>query len=95
MRFLLLLCLIVCFSCKENPKTAVPKLIKQLNSTIAAERSNAALTLGRYGEQAKEAVPALIICLEDPNSGVKSAAAYALRVIDTPQAQNALQKYEK
>ncbi|MBP9837154.1 MAG: HEAT repeat domain-containing protein [Proteobacteria bacterium] len=93
--FLLLLCSLLC-SCLEDPKTGVPKLVKQLKSSDSHERSRAAQKLAAYKKDAADAVPALVKCLNtDDNDGVKSMVAYALRLIDTPEGNKALDNYKK
>jgi HEAT repeat protein len=94
MRLLRIVVLLCCsatllFGC-EDPKK-VPEHIRKLQRGTAHEKADAAMSLGRIG--APEAVPAvgyLIGLLEDDNPGVQSAAAYALRKIDTPRARQAL-----
>ena len=82
-------------ACGRNAEIEVPALVKQLQSKESSERNRAALRLASYGKSAKAAVPALIERLQDANGGVRSSAAYALREIDTPEAQNALKRYVK
>jgi len=86
----LLLTLLILVGCGD-PKKEVPQLEKKLFSVEAKERSKAALRLGRIGSpHGVRAVPTLIRLLGDENPGVRSAAAYALREIDTPHARAAL-----
>lgn len=67
--------------------------MQQLNSSDAHVRSEAATSLGRIGSpHADRAVPKLISLLNDENPGVASAAAYALRKIDTSSARKALEQ---
>ena len=81
-------------SCSEPAETAVPKLIEKLHSADKRERNQAALALAGYGKAAEPAVTALITVLRDPNPGIRTSAAYALREIDTPDAQAALDRAE-
>ena len=90
-----LLFLVFLLSCKESPSTALPKLKSQLLSSDSRERNKAALQLGAYGQDAEPLVPSLIKLLQDENSGVRTSAAFSLRKIDTPQARNALDNYQK
>jgi len=86
---------LLCFSAAlligcEDPKK-VPEHIRKIQYGSAHEKTEAAMSLGRIG--APEAVPAvgsLIALLDHENPGVQSAAAYALRKIDTPRARQAL-----
>lgn len=74
-----------------DPKKEVPGLVRELGSSESKTRSQAALRLGRIGSpHAVPAVGPLIALLGDENPGVRSAAAYALRQIDTPEARAAL-----
>ncbi|MCB0322357.1 MAG: HEAT repeat domain-containing protein [Bdellovibrionales bacterium] len=73
----------------------MPKLIKQLSAKDSSTRNKAAYALAGYGADAKPATRALIARLKDPNMGVRSTAAYALRSIGTPEATKALDAYEK
>lgn len=87
-RFMLLAFLIG--GCGPSPEE-VPALIDGLRSSEASVRNDCALKLARVGApHAERAVPILIGLLYDENRGVQSAAAYALRRIDTPEARAAL-----
>jgi HEAT repeat protein len=57
-------------------------------------RSTAATVLGKYGAEAKEAVPALTATLKDEDKHVREAAAYALAGIgrDAREALPALKE---
>lgn len=91
MRALVFSFLILLLGCTDPKK--VPIYISQLSSSKASERNDAALELGYIGApHAKKAVPYLIPLLTDPNPGVQSAAAYALRRIDTLEARSALER---
>jgi HEAT repeat protein len=86
---LFILILLMVSSCSDPKK--VPVLTRQLSSSNASERNQAALELGYIGApHANIAVPMLIRLLSDPNPGVQSSAAFALRKIGTPEAQTAL-----
>lgn len=84
---LFFLCLNACCD-----KKSVPTLSRKLYSSSAKERNDAALELARCGDAAAQAVPRLTTLLYDENIGVQSAAAYALRKIDTVEARKALDK---
>ena len=82
-------------ACRENAKTAVPRLIKDLESPTASVRNAACQSLATYGPDAKEATKPLIRRLYDENIGIRSSAAFALRKIDSPEATAALDNYKK
>lgn len=86
-----------CFgaACLGSSKQDIPKLIRQTQSKVAHDRNTACLALASLGPEAEEAVPVLARLLKDQNSGVRSSAAYALRAIATPDAQKALDRYQK
>jgi HEAT repeat protein len=67
-----------------HPTDAIKPLIKQLEARDAGERLAAALSLGRLGPRAKEAIPALRKTLKDPNPQVQHCAAFALLCMDPP-----------
>jgi HEAT repeat protein len=69
---------------------SLPVAMQNLYSAQPSERNEAALELARCGADAERAVPRLAQLLYDPNVGVQSAAAYALRKIDTESARNVL-----
>ncbi len=74
----------------------IPNYINGLRSSTPKVRNDSALELASCGSpEADKAVPLLIKLLYDENIGVQSAAAYALRRIDTPQARKALERPEK
>lgn len=73
----------------------IPNLARQLNSSDARDRNDAALALARCGAKAGRAVPRLSQLLYDENIGVQSAAAYALRKIDTPQAREIMTRIDE
>ncbi len=73
----------------EENRAARSDVLQALVVTLAVgdvpERCVAALTLGRFGPWAKEAVPALVGALNDPHPHVAEAAASALkRIADAP-----------
>jgi HEAT repeat protein len=75
--------------CSESD---IPVARKKLFSASARDRNQGALDLAGCGSKAGSAVPRLIELLYDENKGVQSAAAFALRKIDTPQAREALEE---
>ena len=93
-RVVLVFCCTALVGCCDEAR--VPKELKQLYSGHAKDRSEAALQLGRCGSPlADRAVPRLSELIYDPNVGVQSAAAYALRKIDTPAARSVLERARK
>lgn len=94
MRFLLFL-LVLLISCFSDPSKEVPRLITELKAKESTVRNQACLKLGSYGEDALDAVPYLINLLHDPNNGVRTSAAFALRKIGGDKAEKALLQYQK
>jgi len=82
-------------SCKSVSKEELPQLIRDLKSSESTVRNQAAMKLAGLEGDGAEAVPALIAALYDPNGGVRSSAAFALRKIGTPAANKALDDYKK
>jgi HEAT repeat protein len=67
----------------EDAAKVVPALIKALHGKQDADmRWSAAIGLGYYGEEAKEAIPALQAAEHDHDARVREAAAVALSRID-------------
>jgi HEAT repeat protein len=73
----------------------IPRNVAKLNSAVAKDRNQAALKLARCGAKADQAVPLLAQLLYDDNVGVQSAAAYALRKIDTPRARKIMERIDR
>jgi HEAT repeat protein len=73
---------------------SIPSNISKLSSGNTRDRSLAAQELSRCGSSAKNAVGPLSGLLYDDNVGVQSAAAYALRKIDTKEAREILERIE-
>lgn len=91
--FVIILVLLFVFTGCKDRSAEVPGLIRQLNSSQAKVRNQAALSLGHIGSpDADRAAIYLIKLLYDENVGVQSSAAYALRRIDTPEARAALER---
>lgn len=80
--------MILCSACCDEQR--IPAALDQLYSGAARERNDAALALAHCGSRADAAVPRLAELLYDENPGVQSAAAYALRKINTPEAKRAI-----
>lgn len=73
---------------KEGVNTAVEKLMSEMNSNSANDRSVAATTLGKLGSDAKPAVPTLMEALKtDKSLMVRRAAAKAIGMIG-PEARS-------
>ena len=64
----------------------VASLINQLRNGSAEARRDAANALGRIGAAAKDAIPQLVVSLNDPDKNVRLAAAYALSQIRVKEA---------
>jgi Holliday junction resolvasome RuvABC DNA-binding subunit len=68
---------------EHDPGKVVPALIKALSGKQGADvRWSAAIGLGYFGEQAKEAIPALEAAEHDRDARVREAARVALSRID-------------
>lgn len=63
-------------------EAGIPGLIEALDHPDAAVRASAATILGRFGQAAKPAIPALTRLLEDPVSDVRSSADHALKLLN-------------
>jgi hypothetical protein len=73
--------------------TAVPELIRGLESPDPTARARCAASIGRIGPDARDAVAALTTTLKDPDPSVQAAAAYSLGQIG-PDARAALPELE-
>jgi HEAT repeat protein len=68
---------------EDDAAKVVPALIKALQGKQGGDfRWNAAIGLGYFGEQAKEAIPALQAAEHDRDARVREAASVALSRID-------------
>lgn len=76
-------------------KAAVPALIEALKDKYDYVRRAAALALGNIRSEAKAAVPALIEALQDEHWTVRLSAKQALEMINTLEAQKAVEEYRK
>jgi HEAT repeat protein len=65
-----------------DPAVIVPALIAALKDREGDVRHSAAIKLGLYGEQAKDAIPALQKAQNDRDARVREAARKALSRID-------------
>ncbi len=72
-----------------EPERVVSVLIKCLGDPSIEVRSEAAEGLGNFGENAKPAVPALVVLLQSPNQDVMNRAKAALLRIDAEAAARA------
>jgi HEAT repeat protein len=67
---------------KGDAAEVVPVLIEALKDKAEDVRLSAAIGLGSFGDQAKDAIPALQAAKRDPDAKVREAAATALSRID-------------
>jgi HEAT repeat protein len=70
---------------KGEPAKVVPALIDALKDTDGDVRWSAAIGLGYFGDQAKDAIPALRELHNDPDARVREGAGVALSRIDPTQ----------
>jgi HEAT repeat protein len=67
---------------KGDATKIIPALIEALKDKSDGVRTSAAIGLGSFGEQAKDAIPALQIAQRDSDVRVREAAGVALSRID-------------
>jgi HEAT repeat protein len=67
---------------KENAAEVVPVLIEVLKDKAVDIRLSAAIGLGSFSDQARDAIPALQAAQRDPDARVREAARVALSRID-------------
>ncbi len=67
---------------KADAPLVVPALVQSLKDKDGDVRRGAALGLGSFAQEAREAVPALQAALSDPDARVREAVALALSRID-------------
>ncbi len=72
---------------KGDPAQVVPALVEALKDKEPEVRWGAANGLGYYGEQARDAIPALQAIQHDPDARVRRAVGAALARIDPKFAQ--------
>jgi HEAT repeat protein len=77
--------------CNESE---LPNAQRDLYSSDTREQTRALQVLARCGDKADSSVQRIVALLYDKNVGVASAAAYALRKIDSKQARDALSQAE-
>ncbi len=77
--------------CNESE---LPNAQRGLYSQDHREKTRALQTLARCGDKAESSVQRIASLMYDKNVGVASAAAYALRKIDSKQAHEALSQAE-
>ena len=65
-----------------QPSVVVPVLVRCLGHTNAQIRIGAAEGLGNFGDEARQAVPALVQALTDPSKPMRSKVRQALKRID-------------
>src|SRR5947209_1134416 len=70
---------------KGDAAQVVPALVESLKGKDADVRWSSAIGLGYFGEQAKDAVPALRAAQHDRDARVREAAGVALSRIDPAQ----------
>jgi HEAT repeat protein len=70
---------------RQEATRVVPALIGSLKDKVADVRWSAAIGLGYYGIQAKEAIPALQVAEKDRDARVREGARMALSRIDPNQ----------
>lgn len=90
MRAFILSSLLLALGCSGDSAAELKRLKQDLRSADSRVRNQAALRAASLGKAGEPLVPDLIALLRDPNGGIRSSAAYALREIDTPAAQGAL-----
>jgi HEAT repeat protein len=72
----------------------VPLAVRGLYSADPREKNRSLQTLAQCPQQSKPSVQRIASLMYDPNVGVASSAAYALRKIDSHEARDALQVAE-
>ncbi len=70
---------------KGDAAKVIPALIEALGDKSDGVRQSAAIGLGSFGEQAKDAIPALQAARRDPDVRVREAVGVALYRIDSPR----------
>jgi hypothetical protein len=72
----------------------VPLALRGLYSSDPREKNRSLQTLAQCPQQSKPSVQRIAALMYDPNVGVASSAAYALRKIDSKEAREALEAAE-
>jgi HEAT repeat protein len=78
---------------KGDAARVVPALVEALKDKADDIRISAAIGLGSFGDQAKEAVPALKAALHDRDFRVREAATHALAKIDPSATPKSVPKW--
>jgi HEAT repeat protein len=74
---------------KGDAGQVVPALIEALEDKVPDVRWSAAIGLGYYGDQARDAIPALQARVKDPDARVREGARVAMSRIDPSLAPQA------
>ena len=74
---------------KSEPKLIVPVLVNSLKDTDDEVRFTAAIGIAWFGDDARQAVPAMLPLLNDSNSAVREAVSVTLEFIDPEAAAKA------
>jgi HEAT repeat protein len=77
---------------KDEAAQSVPALIDALKDKAGDIRLSAAIGLGAFGEQAKDAIPALQAARRDHDARIREAAGHAMTRIDPGVAPQAVPK---
>jgi hypothetical protein len=72
----------------------VPLAVRGLYSSDPREKNKSLQTLAQCPQQSKPSLQRIASLMYDPNVGVASSAAYALRKIDSKEAREALEVAE-
>jgi HEAT repeat protein len=92
MHRLLMLFILVCSACCKEAE--IPAASRGLYSNDHREKTKALQVLAQCGVKAEPSVQRIAALMYDKNVGVASAAAYALRKIDSKEARQALKTAE-
>ncbi len=90
--FVLALVAVLSGCCHE---AEVPLAVRGLYSSDPREKNRSLQTLAQCPQQSKPSVQRIAALMYDPNVGVASSAAYALRKMNSPEALEALQGAEQ
>lgn len=74
-------------------KRSLPEMMDNLKRDDPVIKLKTVTAIGRMGPLASDAVPALTTCLSDPSPEIVRAALEALKLINTPEAEEAIQNY--
>lgn len=85
------LAIVLAGCCRE---AEVPLAVRGLYSTDPREKNRSLQTLAQCPQHSTPAVQRIASLMYDPNVGVASSAAYALRKINSPEAREALEVAE-